>query len=243
MAAATSPSKSDHAAPARVVVGPKARGCGAARRGHRRGLRVGFPPFGGEYGTSARVARPVRPSARPTDWIQTTGAAATRGPHSVSRVCSVSTSTWRQQRSASSTWRLGRGARCLGGAGNILRRRAMAGGESEEAGRQPARMNPNVRLTLFFAALLSMASSLLTQTPLAAFILLVRHNNHLSVGVATGLQVAAGPTAPNQFLEHTAYRTRLSIRASCAPQTAHSATRRGSSRSASLSPPPPGPTG
>ena len=80
----------------------------------------------------------------------------------------------------------------------------MAGGESEEAGRQPARMNPNVRLTLFFAALLSMASSLLTQTPLAAFILLVRHNNHLSVGVATGLQVAAGPTPPNPFLEHTA---------------------------------------
>ena len=114
-------------------------------------------------------------------------------------------------------------------------------GESEEAGR-PARMNPNVRLTLFFAALLSMASSLLTQTPLAAFILLVRHNNHLSVGVATGLQVRAGPTRPDPLVEHTSHP---SIRPdpTRAPQPARPVARRVSSPSASLCPPPRGPTG
>ena len=54
--------------------------------------------------------------------------------------------------------------------------------------RSGPRMNLNVRLTLTFAILLSMCSSLLSQTPLAYFILLLRHENHLSVGGVTGLQ-------------------------------------------------------
>ena len=53
---------------------------------------------------------------------------------------------------------------------------------------QKEKLNWNVRLTLLFSFVLSTSTSLLSQTPLAAFVLLLRHDDHLSVGVATGIQ-------------------------------------------------------
>ena len=50
------------------------------------------------------------------------------------------------------------------------------------------RLNRNVRLVLVYATLLSCYSSLVSQTPLSAYILLMRPNDYASVGVATGIQ-------------------------------------------------------
>ena len=65
---------------------------------------------------------------------------------------------------------------------------------------QKEKLNWNVRLTLLFSFVLSMSTSLLSQTPLAAFVLLLRHDDHLSVGVATGIQgvVRLCATPPRQ---------------------------------------------
>ena len=49
-------------------------------------------------------------------------------------------------------------------------------------------LNWNVRLVLVYATLLSMYSSLVSQTPLSAYILLMRPHDYTSVGVATGIQ-------------------------------------------------------
>ena len=51
-----------------------------------------------------------------------------------------------------------------------------------------APLNHNVFLTLMYAPMLSMYSSLLAQTPLAAFMSLITHNSNLDVGLATGTQ-------------------------------------------------------
>jgi MFS family permease len=50
-----------------------------------------------------------------------------------------------------------------------------------------ARLNPNVRLILIYVSLLSIYSSLVSQTPLAVYIQLIRGDN-LSVGIASGIQ-------------------------------------------------------
>ena len=49
-------------------------------------------------------------------------------------------------------------------------------------------MNHNARLVLIYATMLSMYSSLVSQTPLSAYILLMRPHDYTSVGVATGIQ-------------------------------------------------------
>ena len=51
-----------------------------------------------------------------------------------------------------------------------------------------APLNHNVFLTLMYAPMLSMYSSLLAQTPLAAFMSLITHDSNLDVGLATGTQ-------------------------------------------------------
>ena len=50
------------------------------------------------------------------------------------------------------------------------------------------RLNRNVRLVLVYATCLSMYSSLVSQTPLSAYILLLRPDDYTSVGVASGIQ-------------------------------------------------------
>ena len=51
-----------------------------------------------------------------------------------------------------------------------------------------APLNHNVLLTLMYAPMLSMYSSLLAQMPLAAYIDLITKDSNLSVGLATGAQ-------------------------------------------------------
>ena len=50
-----------------------------------------------------------------------------------------------------------------------------------------SRLNRNVRLVLIYATMLSMYSSLVSQTPLAAYILLIRPHDYTAVGIATGI--------------------------------------------------------
>lgn len=49
-------------------------------------------------------------------------------------------------------------------------------------------LNRNVKLVLFYVTVLSMYSSLVSQTPLSAYILLLRPNDYTSVGVVSGIQ-------------------------------------------------------
>ena len=51
-----------------------------------------------------------------------------------------------------------------------------------------ARLNHNVRLTLIYSYALSVVGSLISSTPLAAYILLIRNDSNVAVGVATGIQ-------------------------------------------------------
>ena len=63
-------------------------------------------------------------------------------------------------------------------------------GEAAMGPSRPRRapLNHNVLLTLMYAPMLSMYSSLLAQTPLAAFMSLITHDSNLDVGLATGTQ-------------------------------------------------------
>ena len=67
----------------------------------------------------------------------------------------------------------------------------MCQAQPASAAAQPAAkkgLNTNVRLILVYVVLLSVYSSLVSNTPLAAYINLIRDNNNTSVGIATGIQ-------------------------------------------------------